>query len=168
MAKSPTTAPGGEIGRQISPKAMGFDKETLVRMTMDAKEVDHFLMRVVGMASGLKPYKNKQEGDRQGEVMYGLLGQFEATSVDGETKVGSVCYLPGYVNDMIVAALSMPDTEAVQIAFDIYARYDATSATMYVFVARDLLNNQQSGVAEVKEQLKAIPMPAAQLALPSA
>lgn len=166
MAKAPTQAPGGEIGRRISARDMGYSKSRILEMIMGDKGSDHFLFRVVGVASGLKPYRNKQEGDRQGEVMFGLLGQFEATNADGEVKVGSVCYLPGYVNDMIVAALSMEDTAAVRIAFDVYARFDESAATSYVFTARDLLNAEPQGVAEVKAELASLPMPPKTLALP--
>lgn len=166
MAKTPNTAPGGEIGRKISAKDMGFTKPIIQALVIGAQEVDHFLFRAVGIASALKPYKIK-DGDRAGEIAFGLLGQFEGTNADGETKMGSVLYLPGYVNDMIVAALSMDDTAAVKIAFDVYARYDETSATSYVFTARDLLNAEPQGLAEVKAELTALPMPPKTLAITS-
>lgn len=164
MAKAPNSAPGGEIGRKISAKDMGFDKGAILALVIGAQEVDHFLFRAVGVATALKPYKIK-DGDRAGEIAFGLLGQFEGTSASGEVKIGSVLYLPGYVNDMIVAALSLDDTQSVKIAFDVYARFDKAAATSYVFSVRDLLNAEPQGLAEVKAELAALPMPPAQLAI---
>lgn len=166
MAKAPT-AIGSEIGKQISAKSMGFDKETLLDMVVGDKTVDHFLYRVVGVATALKPYKSRQKND-DGELMtgFGLLGSFEATSVNGEVRKGSKLFLPNYVQDMIIAILSMPDVEGAKIGFDIYARYDRDSATSYIFIARDLLNESAQSVDEVKMEIKALPMPGATLALP--
>lgn len=165
MAKAPTSAPGMEIGRRISPKEMGFDKEAILKLVLSDTDSEHALYRVVGIATSLKPYKDKTENGI-GDVKFGLMGQFEATSVDGEVKNGSALYLPGYVNDMIVAALSMEGTEAVRLAFDIYAKYEKSAATSYVFTARDLLNAGATSVQEIKAEISSLPAMPKTLALP--
>lgn len=164
-AKNSVSAPGGEIGRQISAKSMGFDKAEILTLVINDKTSDHFLYRVTGVGTGLKPYKIK-EGEKAGEIAFGIQGQFEGVTLDGVVLNGSVLYLPGYANDMVVAALSMPEAVGVKIAMDVYARFDEKSATSYVFTVRDLLNEGAAGVEEVKAQIQALPMPPKVLALP--
>lgn len=159
---------GSEVGRKISVKELGWDKASILQTVLANTDEKHPLARFMGVASGVKPYKIK-EGERAGEVAYGLMGQFEGENlITGEALQGSVLYLPGYVNDMVVAALtSSDDVASVRIAFDIYAAYDKDTATSYVFTANDLLNTRLTGVDEVKEALKALPKPAAVAALPA-
>lgn len=150
---------GKEIGRKLSVGEMGFDKARILETVLANKTEKHFLCRFVGVVSSLKPYKIR-EGERAGETAFGLLGQFQATANDGATKDGSVLYLPGYVNDAIVAIFQMDDSiSSVKIAFDVYAAYDADAATSYVFTVNDLLNTGSEGVAEVQEAIKGLPMP---------
>ena len=166
MAKTPSSAPGMEIGRRISPKEMGFDKEAILKLVLSDTAMEFALYRVVGIATSLKPYKDKTDSGN-GEIKFGLMGQFEATSVDGEVKNGSALYLPSYVNDMVVSALSIEGTEAVRLAFDIYAKYEKSAATSYVFVARDLLNAGGQSVEEIKAEISSLPPMPKTLALPS-
>lgn len=150
---------GKEIGRKLSVKELGFDKGSILALVIANQTENHFLARFVGVVTGLKPYKIK-EGERAGEMAFGLLGQFEGSNSDGESKDGSTLYLPGYVNDGIVAIFQADETvSAVQIAYDVYAKFDADAATSYVFTVNDLLNTGSQSVAEVKESIKALPMP---------
>ena len=147
---------GSEIGRKLSVAEFGWNKPNLQRLTLSDQNAKHFLVRFTGAATAVKPYKDKETG----ETKFGLMGQFEGVDADGVVLSGSVLYLPGYVNDMVVAALSASDDiAAVRIAFDVYAKYDEKSATSYTYVANDLLNTQLTSVAEVKEQIKSLPMP---------
>lgn len=151
---------GREISRKLSLRELGFDKGRILETVMGNRNEQHFLARFIGVANGVKPYKIK-EGDRAGEVAFGLMGEFEGSDSDGVTANGAVLYLPGYVSDMITSILqSSEDISGVRIAFDVYARFDEKAATSYVFVVNDLLNTQQAGVEEVKAELKALPMPA--------
>lgn len=157
---------GSEVGRKLSVKELGWDKPTILQTVLANQESNHPLARFMGIATGLKPYKIK-EGENAGQVGYGLLGQFEGENlITGESKQGSVLYLPGYINDMVVAALSSgEDVASVRIAFDIYAKYDADAATSYVFTGNDLLNTRLAGVDEVKAAIQALPKPQAVPAL---
>jgi hypothetical protein len=146
---------GKEVGTKLSVKSFGWDKEKLQEMTMANKMVDVPLVRFTGAATGLRKYKNAFSDDGEG---FGLSGQFEGQSVDGEVKNGSVLYLPKNVHDMVEAALQMSDdVQAVRIAFDVYARYDKDSATSYVFVVRDILNEGEQSVEAIKEAIKEVP-----------
>ena len=150
---------GKEIGRKLSVRELGFDKGRILESVMANREENHFLARFVGVVTGIKPYKIK-EGERAGEIAFGLMGQFEGQNSDGEAKDGSVLYLPGYVNDMVVSMFqSSEDIVSVRIAFDVYAKFDADAATSYVFTVNDLLNEGSQSVDEVKEAVKALPMP---------
>jgi hypothetical protein len=150
------SGPGQEVGRKLSVGEMGWNKPTLQKLVIGDQENSHFLARFIGVATGVKPYKDKETQ----ETKFGIQGQFQGIDADGVTKDGTVLYLPGYLNDMVVNALSISDDViSVRIGFDIYAKYDETSATSYVFTGRDLIGGQQSGVEEVKAQIQALPMP---------
>jgi len=165
MAANTDAAPGQEVGRKLSIRELGFDKETLLKTVMTDTGANHFLGRFMGVATGIKPYKIK-EGERAGETAFGIMGEFEAVNSDGESKTGTLLYLPGYVNDAVVNAFSVSDdVQAIRLAYDVYARYDAKAITSYVFTVRDLLNNGSAGVEEVKTQIQALPMPPKTLAL---
>lgn len=151
--------PGQEIGRKLSVGEMGWDKEAILKAVLAETGQAHFLARFMGVATGVKPYKIK-EGDRAGETAFGIQGQFQGVNGDGETMDGTVLYLPGYINDMVVNALTISDdVMSVRLAFDIYAQYDAKSTTSYVFTGRDLIGGQQAGVEEVKAQIQALALP---------
>lgn len=138
---------GQELGRKISVKEFGWNKETILEALIKGdKTKDLFLMRVRGVVTDLKAYKSREKGD-EGELLegFGLRGQFIAQGRDVNGTVtddlpGSVCYLPGYITDGIVAAMQSGDDVHVNVYMDIYARYDPkASATSYVFIGRNLL-----------------------------
>jgi hypothetical protein len=169
MAKAPATAPGQSLDKKLSVKGLGWDKATILKTVLEDQASEHFLARIVGTATQPRPYKIK-EGERAGEIAFGLMGQFEGTNGStGETITSAVCYLPEYATEMVLGALGAgEDVSAVRIAFDIYAKYDEKAVTSYVFSVRDLLNQGAAGVDEVKDMIKALPMPPKTLALPSA
>ena len=147
---------GEEIGRKLSAKEVGYDKTTILEMVMTNKEVPHFLFRVIGMATGTKPYESEY-GD--GEA---LLGQFQAIKPDGTEINGSSLYLPAYIQDMVVAGLNAAgDGAAARIGIDIYAQYDADAATFYVFSGRSLLAADTQAVDSIKALIGKTPMPTA-------
>lgn len=162
-----TSAPGQALTKKLSLKGLGFDKATILKAVLSDQNAEHFLARFVGVCTAPKPYRVK-EGDRAGEIAFGLMGQFEGTNSDGETITSAVCYLPEYATEMVLGALgSGEDIQSVKIAFDIYAVYDEKAATSYTFSVRDLLNAGAQGVDEVKAAITALPMPPKTLALPS-
>lgn len=171
MAKEPTAsaAPvGRQLPRKLTIKELGWDKGNIQAAVLADREARIFLARFVGVASALKPYRVKAEGDRNGEIAYGLVGEFEGTNHDGEVKIGAVLYLPGYVNEMIAAVLSSnPDASGVRVAYDVYARFDEAAATSYVFDVFDLINVEMDSVKEVKASIAALPMPPKVAALPA-
>lgn len=157
MAKAPVVAAspaGEEIGRKLSVASFGYDKEAILELVMADKANQHFLVRYVGEASGLKPYENDK-----GEVQFGLLGEFEGTSRDGDVKAGTVLYMPNYITDQIASILERNKEAIVEIAVDIYANFDKESATMYVFTGRNLIKQNNPTVDKIKAQLAGIPLP---------
>lgn len=136
------------LDRNISAKSFGFDKSKLQEMCITDKTQAHFLYRVGGMATSTKVYKDP---NNEGEVGEGLRGQFRAVDKDGVTIDSAVCYLPGYINEQVIAALEVAQSQdrsaGVQFGYDIYARYDLKSATSYVFVAEDIAQKLGGGNA---------------------
>lgn len=169
MAVKENTQPVGQaLEKKLSIKGLGFDKKTILQRVLTNEQAEHALARIVGVAIQPRPYRIK-EGERAGEIAFGLMGQFEGTNLDtGETMTSAVCYLPEYATEMVLGALTLEDVDSVRIAFDIYAKYDENAATSYVFSVRDLLNQGSQCVDEVKEMIKALPLPPKTLALPSA
>lgn len=158
---------GEEIGRKLSVgEFAGFDKPGIQRLVLNNRDEPHILVRFIGEAIGLKAYNKPAEGDREASKGYGFLGEFEGTSASGEVKTGSLLYLPGFIEDRMVAGLEGGDSR-IRIALDVYAVYDEKSATSYVFLARSLIASENPVVDEIKKQLRAVPMPKA-LAAPKA
>lgn len=159
---------GRQLPRKLTIKELGFDKTAIQKLVLGDTNSRHFLARFVGVASALKPYRIRSEGERDGEIAYGLVGEFEGTNADGEVKSGAVLYLPGYVNEMIAAVLqSNQDVAGVRVAYDVYAVHNEDAATSYTFEVFDLINTASEGVAEVKATIAALPMPAKVAALPA-
>lgn len=159
---------GKEIGRKLTVADLGYDKERLQEMVIANKNEKIFLARFVGVVTGLKPYRPKVERS-DGETSdreFGLLGNFKATTRDGEVREGSVCYLPVYYMQSVIAAFtSADDIQSIQIAVDVYVEYDKDAATSYVFTVFDLLNTGSESVAEVEDSIKALPLPTSGIAL---
>jgi hypothetical protein len=164
MAKNENqAAPGQELGRKLSVASFGWKKPAIQKTCLADENADVFLIRVIGVASSLRPYKDKESG----ETRYGAGGQFEATGSDGSVLNGTVLYLPRYVQDGIEAALAMEDTLGVRIAYDVYAKYDEASATSYTFIVRDLLNEGSASVDSVREAIGIFVLPAGAKAAPA-
>jgi hypothetical protein len=146
---------GKEVGTKLSAKSFGWDKETILEAVMKDKGADVPLYRILGVASGLRKYKSDMEESGEG---YGLSGQFKGYGIDGTEKTGAVVYLPKSIHTMVEAALTVgDDVQGVRIGFDIYARYDKTSATSYVYVGRDILDEGSSSLDSVIEAVSGLP-----------
>lgn len=157
---------GEEMGRKLSVQSFGWTKDKLLEAVIMDKENDHFLMRVFGKATDLRKYTSRTKGD-DGQFLegYGVRGVFECTGSDGEIKQGELVYLPGYITDGIVAAMQSADDVEVEIALDVYARWDKDSSTSYIFVARSLTPRDNSAIDAIKKKvgnqaLPSLPAPA--------
>lgn len=160
MTKTTNGPVGQELGRKLSVASFGWKKPSIQEAVLADKKGDVFLMRVVGVATSLQPYKDKESG----ETRYGSRGQFEATGSDGQVMNGSVLYLPSYVQAGIEAALAMEDALGVRIAYDVYAKYDADSATSYTFTVRDLLGEGSASIDGVKDTISGLALPSGKAA----
>lgn len=163
MTTNPNNAPGQELGRKLSARSFGWDKEHIQEAVIKDKENDHFLYRVIGTIGTTKAYKSRQLDPDTKEALegFGLLGMFEATGSDGTVLTGSTLYLPGYVTDAIVGAIHAGDGEVnVRIAYDVYARYDKESITSYVFIVRSLIAPDTSALDDIKKLMGDVTLPA--------
>lgn len=164
MAKNEQSpAIGEEIGRKLSVKELGWSKAAIQKAVLNDQNAEVFLARFVGLATGTKEFRNQE-----GEVGFGLIGNFEGTSADGEQKAGTVLYLPGYVQDQIVSVLHSNEDVGVQIGVDVYAHYEEDAATSYVFTARNLIKIENPALEAVKAQVSSLPMPPKALPAPKA
>lgn len=146
---------GQEIGRKISAKEVGWDSDRVLEAVMANKTEDVPLYRVIGVATATSEYESDY-GDGSA-----LIGQFEAQTSDGKTFNGSALYLPGYLQQMAVANLQASGEGAgLQIALDIYARYESSAATKYIFVGRSLIAADTRAVDAIKAQIGNTPLPA--------
>jgi len=149
-------AVGKEIGAKLSTNTFGWDKTAIQTAVLADIKTPVFLYRIVGVVTGLKPFKDKETG----ETRFGSLGQYEMTSPQGEVAQGTVYYPPRYVQDMLEGALSMSDDIAsIRIAYDVYAKHNEKSATSYAFTAFDLLQEGSESVDSVKSAIAELPLP---------
>lgn len=147
---------GKEIGCKLLVKELGFDKKFILVYVFVNMQENYFFVCFVGVVIGLKFYKIK-EGDCVGEFVFGFMGQFEGNNVDGEVKDGSVLYLFGYVNDVIVSIFQVDEMVLfVCIVYDVYVKYDEDVVMFYVFIVNDLLNVGLQFVDEVKVEIKVL------------
>jgi hypothetical protein len=151
---------GKAVGGKLSVATFGFDKERILEIVSQDKTKEWPLVRFTGVATGLRKYKKPDKMVKPGESAegYGLSGDFEGESIDGQIESGNVLYLSAGAHAMVEAALSMSeDVLGVRIAFDVYAKYDKDAATFYVYVTRDVLNEGGQSVAAIKEAIKDVP-----------
>ncbi len=150
---------GKEIGRRLSVGEF-YAKDDIQAKVLADRETPHFLARFVGIAEGLIEYTTRTRGD-DGEFLsgYGLIGEFEGQSADGEVKNGGTLYLPGYVQNRYIAALK-GGADSVEIAIDVFAMHDNKAATSYVFTAYTL-NGGESKLATLQNALDLPALPTA-------
>jgi hypothetical protein len=157
------TAKQNEVLQKITAKDMGFDRITIggaLRPMGDNAEL--FLYRVFGLVDGLKPVEGKN-----GDVDFGLKGQFEALRADGVKAVSGVAFLPGGIQAMIQSAYeSASETDkraTVTFAVDIYA-VKSSNAAGYTFKGKEV--GVQGSPTKV-DPFADIREAAAQIALPA-
>lgn len=153
MARKPNEATPGELlGGKISAKEVGYAKADIMALVLADREREHFLYRVIGQGNGTQAYDGEYgEG-------FAVLGQFEATNRDGEVFNGTSLYLPGFAQNMLVAAIQ--SGHSAQMALDVYAIFDEEAATSYVFTVRSLIEPDRSAIEEIKKQIGSTPLPA--------
>lgn len=105
---------------------------------------------------------------QNGESDYGpwvkLKGRFRATNlVTGEVSSSAVAMLPDEITDNIVAALELDDVHGLEMAFEVSARVDDSSAVGYNYVSRPLIDASDTDPLEAlaARVQGALPAPAA-------
>lgn len=131
--------------RKISTRTVFGAKGDLLELIMKNKEDRHAVMRVVGRATDTKKGKGRRvddddiaatsetRADAKDAPWKGLVGEFIATNLQtGEQFYSGVAFFPEFALDMVAGKLG-GDIDNVEFGVDIYARYDETSATAYVY-----------------------------------
>lgn len=127
-----------QLVRKISPATVFGGKEEILKLVVNDQGKTHELFQVYGIANGTRTGQNKFDDAKEGERDSGwtaLLGQFRATNlITGEVFDSGVCFMPNYVTDAVAGKLG-PDTDGVEFAFTITAKFDGKSATSYIYGA---------------------------------
>jgi len=129
--------------------------------TRGKKERVH-LARIFGIASGIKVAKGQN-----GEPVYGVTGDFRGINIEkpGDTFQSGILYLPGGINEMLLAAVDTGEVDAkdkpvyreVQFAFDIFAK-PSSSPAGYQFEATPVIDAKETDVmAELSSKLPPLP-----------
>lgn len=118
------------------------------------------LLTVYGIASDFKAGAGK---DGMGDYVR-FLGQFKAVNVEtGEVFISGACILPGAAPDMVFGALrSLGEAGgSIEFAFNIGVKFDADSATKYVYSVQQITSLGQSDpLAALESKLQvAVPAP---------
>jgi len=139
----------------VAPKADPALMKTLLSKPKDVIP----LMRVIGLArvSKLKVTDNGES--------FAFIGQFKATALYGENKGSDFsapkCYLPRFLEEELVGLLGSGNTgEGIPFAFEIGVKYDAKSATSYIYTAKPLIAAQSNALALIESQIAAKALPA--------
>ena len=122
------------IIKKISVRAVYGDKSKIRTAAEAAKGKPVHVMRAIGIARDF----DTGEGDNGPWVKF--KGSFEATNPDtGESYRSGRLFLPDVASDLLEAELMDEDTSNVELAFDIHAVADSTSAVGYVYTATPLV-----------------------------
>lgn len=128
-----------ELIKKISVRDVFGGKAEILKVVMSDQEKKHPIMRVVGIASGMRT------GESDNGPWTGLKGQFSATNlVTGQEFRSGQCFMPDVANDLVVGALMAEDSSAVEFGFIIYASYDETAATSYIYSAEPLVKPKEN------------------------
>lgn len=156
-AKQNASTPGELVGGKISAGSLGFDKKVLQKLCLDDTDGEHFIFRVIGMATDTQAYQIKAKPGEDAQEGFGLLGTFEATDRNGVVTNGTTLYLPRVAQNLGVSAVHSGSN--IELAMDVYAKYDEDSATSYVFLVRSLIAPDTSAVDNIKKMLGNTPLP---------
>lgn len=140
--------------KKLTPQAIGFDPK---KIDWPNQETSVFVMRVVGLAKGLRPYTGIG-----GEKAFGLRGVFKAVSPEGVEYSSGVYYPPAYIQETIEGLISDDDDfEGVKIAMDVFCKRSTNTranSSPYEFIAEIHTEAQQLDViGELESQMPDLP-----------
>lgn len=146
----------------ISTKTVFGDKAALQRLVLSDEKASHFLYRVLGQAEaymqgkGRFQRKDNETGELTDTVWTKFAGDFIAVNRDGDEYESATCFLPEYVSGPILQSIQNGSEHT--FGFDVYAKYSATSATSYEFIAQPMRRQgEESPAARLKATMVALP-----------
>lgn len=130
-----------QLVRKISARTVFGSKTNVLELVLTDKTKDHPLFVVGGIVSGTKSGEAKIEGEDSKRPWVALTGRFKAINTRGEVFQSAVLFLPAYLVESVTAALAIEgdDKGVVQIKYGVFAKFDESSATSYVYGASNLL-----------------------------
>lgn len=144
-----------QLVRKISARTVFGSKTDVLRLVMTDEKKDHPLFVVGGIVTGTKRGSSKVEDEANpvtkiDRPWIALTGRFKAINVRGETFQSAVLFLPLYLVESVESALAIEGDgkELVQIKYTIFAKFDETSATSYVYGATSMLEVDENDVVE--------------------
>lgn len=125
-----------EILRKLTIKGCGLGvTEIKAAVTAETKSAD--LLKVVGITTGAKPGQTDK-----GEYLK-LMGTFRAVNLlTGEVFDSAQAILPSFISDGLAVALAQSDE--VEFALVIGAKYDKSAVTEYAYTVRPLIEAKVS------------------------
>lgn len=130
-----------QLLRKISAATVIGGKNVVLEECFKDKTTPHDLYQVVGLCTGIKTGKDKQNKNDDGSPKdwTALTGSFQATNLmTGEVFRSGVCFMPSFVTDAVAGQLN-DEVDTVRFAFKIGAHFDAESVTSYVYDATPLM-----------------------------
>lgn len=146
--------------KKISTRTVFGSKADVLKLIIDDEKnpVNRFLYRVYGQAKGYVSGTSRFSDKDEPSNWTALAGEFEAVNSNGEIFYAAICFLPAYVTGPIVEALKEDGNEGIEFGFDIYAKFDATAATSYIYLCEPLRKEgEQSPLDKMRSGFKALP-----------
>jgi hypothetical protein len=159
-----------QLLKVISTKTVFGSKADIQKLVLADEKGNHLLYRVFGEITGfvIGDSKFKRVDAETGEATISqwtkFAGDFCAINADGEVFDSAICFLPDYVGGPMVNSLREHGNNSIVFGFDIYAKFNATSATSYEFIAVPLKNsNEPSATDKMRAALPPMPTKQARL-----
>lgn len=127
--------------RKLTIKDMGVGKGEILKLVMSDKEKSHHIATIWGIAGDTKT------GESDNGPWVRFIGSFRGVTHDGKKFVAPGVHLPGAAEETVLGALKT-SAGSVEFAFDIFAKYDETAATAYVYEAVPLMDNDANDPTE--------------------
>ena len=151
--------------RKASVATLFGDKETVLEAVMASKSKPVFMFSIKGNAVGVREGE-KAMGDGKVSHWKSLIGSFVcASGKTGEIFMTGQAFLPAYIANMIAGQLGEAGNSC-EVDADVYAVYDKSAATSYVYEAT--LHSARADEEIVKaladrtaSAMKALPKPTA-------
>ena len=142
--------------KKLTVKEIGAKPDLRAMIAANDKGERYPVARVVGIARKTKPYIDPKDGKES--ILF--FGSFKGTNLQtGAEFMSGKAFFPGAIPDMLYGALGGETTE-VQFGFDIYAEFNETAATKYVYQVESLIPLAENDSLRLLSDSISAPLPA--------